>query len=196
MKIVYKWATIITLLISVFLLLILIFFVEPDKIAIFAVLSGVIASMIVMAISNFISWLLAIKQEMTMLKFTYTELLDTYSDALHIILYSATNMSPSVNDLISKYQELNNQIQRLFILHKRDKMPDYYKLQCLIENISTVMKKFNNSHKVIKTEQEKFNAYTAIMTFISSNKELDKFMVNIRNLQDKSIVEQNKNSQV
>jgi len=193
MKSVHKWATVATILIAISLLIFLLLFVKREESVIFAILSGVIASMIVMAMSNGISLFLAINQEKTSLKFKYTELIDTYADSLQIIKYSISSKSgiPGVNELISKYQEMHNQFQALFILHKRDKMPDYFNLQIFVENISTTIKKINNSHKIIKTDQEILNAYQEIKTFIISDKELDSFMIKVASLQDKSIVNQN-----
>lgn len=196
MKSVYKWATITTLIVTVFLLLMLILFVKTEETLIFAIFSGVIASMIVMAISNCISWFLSIAQEKVFLKIKYTDLIDTYSESLEVINYAFSYDSeiPGVNHLISKYQELFRQFQGLFILHKRDKMPDYYKLLGLIDMISTEMKKLNNSHKVVKTSQEKLSAYKEMVAFLCSSKELETFITKVVNLQHESIIKQNKNS--
>jgi protein subunit release factor A len=108
---------------------------------------------------------------------------------------SDSNGIPGVSELISKYQELFNQFQRLFILHNRDKMPDYFKLQTSIEAISTAMKKINNTHKVIKKDQEILAAFQDILTFINDDNELDSFVKKVFKLQHDSITEQNKSSQ-
>lgn len=197
MKFVYKWATISTVLITVVLTIFLIFFIDKDKLVIFAIFSGVIASMIVMAISNCISWFLSVGQEKQLLRNKYTEIIDIYADSLHIIKYVSLyeNGIPGVTELISKYQELHLQFQRLFILHNRDKMPDYFKLKHSIEVISTSMKRIKNAHKVIKTDKEILDAHGDIVTFISENTELNSFVEGVVKLQNDSITNQNKNAQ-
>lgn len=196
MKSVHKWATITTLFITVVLILILIFLIDEDKLVIFAIFSGVIASMIVMAISNCISWLLSKGQEKQLLRNKYTEIIDIYGDSLHIIKYalSYSNGLPGVTELLSKYQELCIMFQGLFILHNRDKMPDYFKLKSSIGKIATSMKKMNNVHKVVKTDKEILASYSDIVKYLSKDTELCSFINEVVNLQDDSITNQNKDA--
>lgn len=194
MKSVYKWSTIVTLLLSVILFVVLVWFVETKDTVLFAVLSGVLASMIVMAVSNSVTWFLVIEEEKIFLRNEYTKFLDVLGDSLNIIKYAQSYKSglPGVNELLSKYQELSTMIQRLFMLHDRDNMPDYYRLQSIIEKVSIKVKKINNLHKVVKTDSEILAAYQDIVDFLLMDKNLKSFIDEIGNLKIGISVKKNK----
>ena len=159
-----------------------------------AVSTGVIASMLVMAVSNMISWMLSISSEKSELKERYLVMIDQISDLYKLIknVFNAPeNSIPGLKETLKKYDDFYQHIQSLHNDYLKKKFSDFYKLQSLIEKICISCKKINNQFPILHTQDQYLNAYLAVINYITNESEIDNLSKELIKLQHSRIIATN-----
>lgn len=158
-----------------------------------AVSSGVIASMLVMVVSNLISWVLSIHTEKNDLKERYLIMLDQIADMYKLIKNTHESPRSSVSALketLKIYGDFYRHIQSLHNDYLRKKFSDFYKLQSLIEKICINCKKINKQFPILQTQEQYLNGFSVVENYIFGD-DIDILCKELMKLQDGGIVATN-----
>ncbi|MCK9330082.1 MAG: hypothetical protein M0Q94_09440 [Candidatus Cloacimonetes bacterium] len=158
-----------------------------------AVSSGVIASMLVIVVSNLISWVLSIHTEKNDLKERYLIMLDQIGD-MHILIQNVNeapgNSVPGLKETLKIYNDFYLHIQSLHNDYLKKKFSDYYKLQSLIDNICIICKKINKQFPILQTSDQYLEIFIDVKNLIYGF-EIDRLCKELMKLQDRGIVATN-----
>lgn len=158
-----------------------------------AVSSGVIASMLVIVVSNLISWVLSIHTEKNDLKERYLIMLDQIGD-MHILIQNVNeapgNSVPGLKETLKIYNDFYLHIQSLHNDYLKKKFSDYYKLQSLIDNICIICKKINKQFPILQTPDQYLEIFIDVKNLIYGI-EIDLLCKELMKLQDRGIVATN-----
>lgn len=158
-----------------------------------AVSSGVIASMLVIVVSNLISWVLSIHTEKNDLKERYLIMLDQIGD-MHILIQNVNeapgNSVPGLKETLKIYNDFYLHVQSLHNDYLKKKFSDYYKLQSLIDNICIICKKINKQFPILQTPDQYLEIFIDVKNLIYGI-EIDRLCKELMKLQDRGIVATN-----